>query len=238
MEEGLLTGVVGVPVPYTTRTDTLLSALLLLSFAILIVSVAQSKHFILRHIRNIFYTPYNDSDITETAVEVRFQIYLVLLSCGLLSISIFLYINRYVADTFVFDSSLTIMAILFGVFATYHLAKIALYQIVNSLFFGMKMSRLWTKTYLFINASEGMLLFPVTLLLVYFNLSAVKSLHLFGFILFFAKILTFYKAYSIFFKQKGGFLQSFLYFCTLEIVPLLNLAGGLLILIDKLIFNF
>jgi len=238
LHEGFLQGVAGDPVPYTTRTDSLLSVLLLMSFAILVVSVAQSKRFIVRQVKNIFYPSYNDSNISETSAEVRFQIFLVLLSCLLLSISVYQYIIRYVADTFVFDSDLQIMLLFFAIFAAYHLAKTALYQTVNRLFFSKQKSRQWARTYLFINASEGMLLFPVTLLLIYFNLSAVKSLHLFGFILFFAKILTFYKAYDIFFKQNGGFLQSFLYFCTLEIVPLLNLTGGLLILIDNLIYNF
>jgi hypothetical protein len=50
----------------------------------------------------------------------------------------------------------------------------------------------------------------------------------------FVKILSFYKVYRIFFQRKTYFLQFFLYFCTLEIVPL-AILGGVLMLIGKLL---
>ena len=53
-------------------------------------------------------------------------------------------------------------------------------------------------------------------------------------IIVFIKLLSFYKVYRIFFQRKAYFLQFFLYFCTLEIVPLATL-GGVLMLIDKLL---
>ena len=39
------------------------------------------------------------------------------------------------------------------------------------------------------------------------------------------KLLSFYKANIIFFRRKGLFLQSFLYFCALELMPLGALWG-------------
>jgi len=52
------------------------------------------------------------------------------------------------------------------------------------------------------------------------------------------KILTFYKSYIIFFKQKRYFLQIILYFCALEIVPLFALWGGLLSIVDLFKIKF
>jgi hypothetical protein len=53
-------------------------------------------------------------------------------------------------------------------------------------------------------------------------------------IIIFIKLLSFYKVYRIFFQRKAYFLQFFLYFCTLEIVPLATL-GGILMFIEKLL---
>ena len=52
-----------------------------------------------------------------------------------------------------------------------------------------------------------------------------------------AKILTFYKSFTIFFYQKGGFLQIILYFCALEMIPLMMLWSGLLVITENLKIN-
>ncbi|MDE6689035.1 MAG: DUF4271 domain-containing protein, partial [Prevotella sp.] len=79
---------------------------------------------------------------------------------------------------------------------------------------------------------------PLVLLLVYFNFDAEKALFCFVVILILNKLLTFYKCWSIFFRQNGGILQTFLYFCALEITPLLAFAGAWLAMTDFLKVNF
>ena len=53
-------------------------------------------------------------------------------------------------------------------------------------------------------------------------------------VLIFIKILTIYKTYVIFFNQKALYLQIILYFCALEMVPLLSLWGGLAVIVNHL----
>ena len=106
------------------------------------------------------------------------------------------------------------------------------------MFFGSGPSQRWLKTLLFIAATEGVLLFPVVLLVVYFDLPLENAVYYYGFVFIFTKILAFYKSWTIFFRQNGIFLQIFLYFCALEIVPLLGLLGGLGVLIDQLKITF
>ncbi|MDE5987693.1 MAG: DUF4271 domain-containing protein, partial [Prevotella sp.] len=57
-------------------------------------------------------------------------------------------------------------------------------------------------------------------------------------IIIFVKLLLFYKCFLIFFKKKGAFLQIFLYFCTLEIVPPLILWGILITIANYLKVNY
>ena len=130
------------------------------------------------------------------------------------------------------------MAIFVACFLTYALMKTALYVIINSVFFTQRKSQRWLKLFIFLYALEGIAIFPGAMLAVYFSISLKNIVYYFCFILFFFKILTFYKCWSIFFRQKGGFLQTFLYFCALEIVPLLILTSGMLLLIDNLKLNF
>jgi hypothetical protein len=105
-------------------------------------------------------------------------------------------------------------------------------------FFDSKRNTLWLKTELFITAIEGIALYPVVLLLVYFDMETKNVITYLIIVLILVKILTFYKCFVIFFRRIGVYLQIFLYFCTLEIVPLLALAGGIKLLIDVLKITF
>ncbi len=230
-------GVAGEPVPYTIRGDNLLTSLLLVCFIFLVISISKSRSFINRQVKDILYVPRNNNTISETSSEFRFQFTLVIVTCLVLAISTYQYTIYYSADTTVFDN-LTLIALLFATYIVYFLLKAFLYNIVNTIFFDPQQNKQWQQKYLFIIATEGVLIFPAMMLLVYYDLSPQKALYYFIFILFLLKILTIYNCWNIFFSQKGGFLQTFLYFCTLEIVPLLNLVGGMLILIDNLKFNF
>jgi hypothetical protein len=52
-------------------------------------------------------------------------------------------------------------------------------------------------------------------------------------VVIFIKILTIYKSYVIFFRQKALYVQNILYFCALEMVPLLSLWGGLAVIVNQ-----
>ncbi len=231
-------GIAGDPIPYTVRGDNLLTSLLLICFIFLVISISNARNFITKQAKNIFFIPRNNNNISETSAEFRFQFTLVVVTCLVLAISTYQYTIFYVSDTFVVSNNLTLIGIFFAVFLAYFLLKVLFYNIVNTIFFEPQLNRQWQKKYLFIIAAEGVLIFPAMMLLVYFDLSPKKAVYYFIFILFLLKILTIYNYWNIFFSQKGGFLQTFLYFCTLEIVPLVNLVGGTLILIDNLKFNY
>ena len=231
-------GTAGDPVPYTLRSDNMLTLILLFCFMLFVVSVAHSKRFLLRQVKNFFFVPHNDEVMDETSGELRFQLFLGLLCCLLLAISTYLYITQTVTRTFLLDNDFQLIAILFAAMVVYFASKWLLYTIVNNIFFDSKRNLQWSKAFLFITAAEGVVLFPIVMLLIYFNLTVQNSIYFFVFVLLVVKILTFYKCWSIFFRRNGGLLQTFLYFCTLEVTPLLIFGGGLTILIDVLRINF
>lgn len=233
-------GIAGDPVPYSIRNDNLITSLLLGCFIMALVSYSFSRLFILRQAKNFFYIPRSENItvITETTGEFRFQSFLVLQTCLLLAILVFFYTQTEVADTFILESQYQLIAILFGCFVGYFLLKGFIYAFVNWIFFEKKKTEQWTKSLLFITAMEGIALFPLVLLQSYFDLPMQSAVIYMAFVLILVKILTFYKCFVIFFRRNGVVLQIFLYFCALELIPLLILGGILVLIVDNLKINF
>ncbi len=232
-------GVAGDPVPYALRNDDIITTLLLLCFILAIIAFANSMHFIGRQVKDFIYLPHSESSsMTETSTELRFQFFFVVETILLMAITYFFYTTNYVADTFVLQSEYELLGIFFAIFAAYFLMKGLLYTWVNMVFFSGKKNGQWLKSFLFITSFEGVLLFPAAMLLVYFDLKIENVVYYFAFCLIFVKILTFYKCWVIFFRQKSFFLQNILYFCALEIIPMLSLTGGLAMIVDVLKVNY
>ena len=231
-------GVAGDPVPYTVSGDNFVTSLLLLCFVLACVAFAQSRQFIIRQARNFFHAPrFGTTEITETSTELRFQLFLVLQTCLLVSIGYFLYSRASISDTFTIEQY-QVISIYAGIVGTYFLLKAMLYSFIGWVFFDKKKNGQWMKAYLFLVSCEGVLLFPVIMLMTYFDLSLDAAMIYALVVIGLVKILSFYKIYIIFFRRNGAFLQIFLYFCALEMVPFAVLIGGLVLMSHYLKINF
>ncbi len=231
-------GVAGDPVPYTVAGDNFITSLLLLCFLLACVAFSKSKHFVIRQAKNFFRTPrVGTTEVTETSTEIRFQFFFVLQTCLLIAIGYFIYSKASISDTFIIDQY-QVISIYAGCIAGYFLLKMLLYVVSGWVFFEKKKNVQWLKAYLFLFSCQGELLFQMVLLLLYFNfplqIAVIYTLVVFGIV----KILSFLKSYIIFFRRNGMFLQIFLYFCALEVVPLFALWGGLVIISHYLKINF
>ena len=78
---------------------------------------------------------------------------------------------------------------------------------------------------MFLSSLEGVLLFPDSTLAGLLLLSLHAALIYTLIVMLCVKMLAFYKSYSIFFKRMGASLQIILYFCALELMPLMVLWG-------------
>ena len=86
--------------------------------------------------------------------------------------------------------------------------------------------------------SEGVALFPIVMLQVFFEMPVSITLFYTVSTIILAKLLTLCKQFIIFFRDKTFSLQIILYFCALEIVPLLTLWGVLTTINGYLKINF
>lgn len=230
-------GELGTPRPYSVHTDNALTIVLLLCFALFVVSIAQSGGHIVRQMKGLFRSQKDQTAEVEP-ISSRFYIFMGLVNCLLLAIASYIFATEHLAQHFIVAQHSLVVAIFFLLFLAYYGLKALTCSFVNGVFFGSKKSLQWTHVLLLITALEAFLFSPLVLLLVFFNLSTEKALFCFGFILFLNKLLTFYKCWSIFFRQSHRSLQIFLYFCALEAAPLLALAGIWLTLVNLLKVNF
>ena len=223
-------GVLGDPAPYTVSSDNTITGLLLGSFVLAMIALGNSWNFLVRQIKHFFYTPRNVAEITETSSEIRFQVFFMLVTALLISILFFFYTTVYFPGYYIMESRLSVIGIFFGIVSAYFVAKAVLYSVINNVFFDRKKNGQWWKTFLFLTSLEGVLLFPIVLLQIYLDLSTSTTLIYTIIVLILVKILTFYKGYAIFFKRIERFLHFILYFCALEVMPVLSLWGILTII--------
>ncbi len=231
-------GVAGDPVPYAIQNDDIITGLLIVCFLFLSFVFSRISEFLVHQTKNFFYSSKGDHTLTETGNEVKVQLVFMTATCLLLGILFYYFTINNATDTFSLESEHVLLFIYAGVFMVYILGKAILYSVVNNVFFDKKKNEQFLKSSLFITSLETILLYPLVLLLAYFHFSTLNAVIYFIFILFFTKILTFYKTYIIFFKQKRFFLQIILYFCALEIIPLSVLWTGLLVITNSLKVNF
>ena len=226
---GGLSGVSGTPVPYSIHNDSVITSILLTFFILVVLAVSYAHDFIIRQLKNFFFfLPHeHTTDMAETGTELRIHVFLVFLSSVLLSLLYYFYTIHFIGETFVLQSQYNLIAVYLVLMIIYFLAKGLLYTVVNNVFFDGKINRHWLKTKLFISSMEGIVLFPAVLLQAYFDISEKNVIIYFVFVLIIVKILTFFKCYVVFFRRNVVKLQIILYFCALEIVPLLAFWGAL-----------
>ena len=232
-------GVEGSAIPYRLRGDNGITLLILLCFMLTTVAVKVSSGFIARQIKDFFYVVHSGPKyVDETASEVRFQTLLVLQGVLLLALFQYMYATHLYGDMLIYPRQYLLMGMAFAMMVGHLFFKYLLVTAVNGVFFERTLTAQWLKTQLFILAVGGILVAPAVLLQVFFNLSVNKAGIYLLCVLMVVKLLLFYKCFIIFFKRLGSFLQFFLYFCALEVVPLALLWGGMLLMSRFLIYNY
>lgn len=223
------TGIAGDPIPYQFRTDNIVTIVLMLSFFLVVWVTSLSRHYLHEQVKNFFHYRQRENLFSErTQTELRGQVFLIFQTCFLLSILFFDYTQDYLTEVFNQISPYKILGVSMGICCLYFTLKIGIYAFVNSIFFEKKKSQQWTDTYLLCVLGTGLALLPLSLLVVYFDFSFQHTAICFACIIIVDKILLFYKCSRIFFNYTFGIVHLFLYFCTLEIVPIFILFRALI----------
>ncbi|MDY6318734.1 MAG: DUF4271 domain-containing protein [Prevotella sp.] len=231
-------GLLGEDVPYSVSSDNTVTALLLGCFLLGMLALSVSRQFMVRQIHNFFYVPRSVADMTETDYEINVQTFLVLQTALTIGILYYLLSRFALGNDYSQMSQLKVIGIFSLILVGYFAVKKLAYHIVGWTFFSAKNNDQWSKAWLFLTAAEGVLLYPILLVQIYFGLPLQIAGIWAALIIILVKLLSLYKCYAIFFKHGGGIVQNILYFCALELMPLLALVGILQITGNYLKVNF
>jgi len=227
----------GIPVPYNVAGDNFITSLLIISFFAAATAFIRSSSSLLRQAKAFFVIKRGlTTEESETPSEFRFQIGLVAETCLLFGLVFFYYLRTFMTN--VFSIKQYQMILLFAMmFVIYFIVRTLLYKYVNWVFFEKKNNETWMRANMFVYGIEGLLLLPLVLLMAYFNLSPRLAFTYAVLVLVLIKLSTFYKSYIVFFNKKQLLIQNVLYFCTLELTPMIAMWEILLLISDKLIIN-
>lgn len=221
-------GLSGDFMPYRLSADNGIAALLFLCFFLMAYVLSSGKKFLLQQAKDFTHTKYRGNLFSaSTAAEFRYRFLLLFQTCILISIFYFDYF--YDSTPKLLDKCLPIfiLGIYIGVCVIYYLFKWLLYSFLFWIFFDKSRTSVWFEFYSTILYYFGFSLFPLVLLMVYFDLSSDILLPIgFGLVIF-AKMLMFYKWLKLFFNNLYGLFCLILYFCALEIMPCFVLYQGL-----------
>ena len=230
-------GMAGDPIPYSYANDHLVTSLLIIGFLLIAFTFSRMSNFIVGQAKNFIRPSKNSLSLSETSGEIYMQIILTGLTCIVYALLYYLYATEFLASTYVTSSEYALLGIFLGVFVVFYLLRFGLYTMVNNLFFDSDRNKKFLTSLLYISSLEGLLLYPALALLAFMHLPAQNAIWYCIIVLILVKIMTFYKCFTIFFKQNDLFLQIFLYFCALEMIPLMMLWSGLLVITENLKVN-
>lgn len=232
-------GMTGEPIPYRLSSDWMVISLMLVCFVLVSYVLMRSRKYIQGQLSFFFSNKdrYGLFD-NNTSSDIRYGIILLSQTMLFSGFCIYDYFSEYDKFTFTSIPHLYLLTSSILIVSVFFLLKIGLYSFINWVFFNRIKQKLWLNSYYTVIIWSGFLLFPLVLLIVFFDLNPQISLILFIFVMILVKILLFYKCFSNFFNNMYGILHLFLYFCALEVIPDLLLWKSILLANNSLVLKF
>lgn len=205
------------PLERTMKGDTAVTFAFVASAVLLALVLAAGRRTMLQRGKN-FFANRRRSSLFDAPTNVDWWMDGVMLTvlCVMSSLCAMSLSDSGYADDVPYWKVLLLMT---SAFAAYVAVKFILYRIVGWAFFDREGTRQLTDAYMTLLAYNGLMLFFVALVAVYFYLPSVTLQYVVLVMLIIDKLLVGYKHTALFFKPKIGRYTFFLQLCTLEILP-------------------
>lgn len=217
-------GISGEPIPYKLSNDIFVTCTLLLCLFMASFVISRSMHALGIQIKNFFYNrDRNETMSLKSEGKVKNHIFVVILESFVLSLLFFSYAEFKLIGDFTTVSPYLLLFADMAICLTYFALKYTTYGLFNWTFFSEDNRELWFTSYNLIIFGKAITLLPLVLIVLYFDLPLEVCIYSCLAILAIYELLVLFKTKQIFFTYPFGLLVSILYFCTLELLPLLFL---------------
>jgi hypothetical protein len=196
-----------------------------------------------KFLMSIMSTGNNSSDIsaggfsifdTSTTSEVNRLFLLILMGCVLSGVSLFTICVTYQPALTDHLAPIALLGIYVAVVILYLLQKWVFYKLLGWMFLDSDTAKLSMESYYTLIYFATFYFLISTLVIVFMRLPLWGSLTLYLSVFLILRIFIFFKWIKLFSVKKYGLLRFFLYFCALEIVPII-LAGAIVLIINELL---
>jgi hypothetical protein len=231
--------IVGLPLPYSIRMDDGVAILLLGCFFFSAYMLTHSRQLLVTQLKEfLLHRDHATLYHNFTRADVHYLLLLVVQTCLLGAIFLFNYFTDTEPASYTLTPPYLILATYTLVVLCFFFLNWLTYSLIGWIFIDKKTTTIWMESYSTLLYYLGFTLFPFVLLQVYFSLSLIATA-IFGlFLVVLFNILTLYKWLKLFCKNLASGLLLILYFCALEIIPLLLLYKGMEQLNQYMTTNF
>ena len=232
----LTSGMVGEPIPYLLHTDWLVTSILFLCIILTSLTLSKEKKYLYQQLKTSMMSRERSSMFNETVTSgTLYKFLLILHACLMLGFCMYYYYANRLPELFERISHGWLLSGYALSTSLFILLKSMLYRFVNGVFFQKVKNSLWIVSFFNLLIWLGILLLPILLVIVYFDISSPLSFYMIGILIIFAKISLFWMGFSNFFEKIHGAFHLILYFCALEILPDLLYWKGMELLSNNLI---
>lgn len=228
------------PLPYRLWRDNWITGTVLLCFFVMAFIIHLNGKLLFNRSRSFFFGSQhqNEPRAIRTSIEDQSIIIMTFMLCLIGGLGFFEY-TQYHLELFLGRlSPYILLGSYVGCWVVYFILKKLLYAFVNWIFFDKESHLLWRDTYTFLLMVESILMYGIIVIGVYFGMMPKNIFFAALSVIILIKSLLLYKTYQIFFREIHGSLHLFVYFCTLELVPLLAIARILMWITDLLIVKY
>lgn len=225
--------------PYQLRTDDALTITLFICAMLLVLTAVVIGHPLLRRIEQMPLFAYRQND--KTGKETPGGVQPLMMTHAALIIGAFAWAmaTRVHPDLPMLPIPTAVLLIAYIVIGALYLCFCRwFYQFVGWLFFEPAEVKWGVEGWLNSACLISLLMFPLTLLAVYFSLPIGLLILILFLVLFFPGVLLFYWLKKLFYANFYGSLLLILYLCALEIFPMILMALGIEQLNRYLLLNY
>ncbi len=233
-------GVSGEPVPYRLSNDVFVTVTLLVCLFVACFVVIRSMHALALQAKSFFRVRDRNEDFSlKSESEVKDQFFVILLE----SVALALLLLCFESSPFrvlcfesfpflgtgrgpsIFNSQMSYMVLLvdLGIILAYFAYKYGVIRLFNWTFFRSLKRQTWMRGYNLISFGKAVTFLVLVTAVLYTNLPNSVCISVFVALLAVFELLVLYKTKQIFFGSVVGIVPAILYFCTLELIPLLFL---------------